>query len=125
MSRERDRKLNYISLLYWKPGTKLLGIEERDDIFHSEDGRFYTIRAKVIGKRRHTTNIEMSNYVKYFQIPDRLQKKGRKILEENDPKKKSKAMLNIHMVFWMVASMAVYYYTDFYMAIKVDPRVYR
>ena len=60
-----------------------------------------------------------------FKIPDQLQKEGRRILEENDPKKKSKTMLNIHMVFWMVASMVVYYYTDFYMAIKIDPRVYR
>ncbi|CAB4002950.1 transmembrane 128-like [Paramuricea clavata] len=59
------------------------------------------------------------------KLDDRLQREGRKILEENDPKKKSKTMLNIHMVFWMVASMAVYYYTDFYMAIKIDPRVYR
>ncbi|XP_046850323.1 transmembrane protein 128-like [Xenia sp. Carnegie-2017] len=59
------------------------------------------------------------------KLDDRLKQEGRKILQENDPKNKSKFVVNIHMVFWMVASMAVFYYTDFYMAIKIDPRVYR
>ena len=60
-----------------------------------------------------------------FLILDKLQKEGRKILEENDPGKKPKSFVNIHMVFWMVASMAVFYYTDFYVAVRIDPRVYR
>ncbi|EDO37132.1 predicted protein, partial [Nematostella vectensis] len=46
-----------------------------------------------------------------------------KILEENDPKNKYR--INVHSIFWMTAAMLVFYYTDFYIAVKVDDRINR
>ena len=53
----------------------------------------------------------------------KIRREGQKILKENDPRKQSR--INVHSVFWMVAGMCVFYYSDFYIAIKVDDRIHR
>ncbi len=52
-----------------------------------------------------------------------MKRKGRKILESYDPEKRKKSKINPHSIFWMVASMALFYYTDFYIAVRIDPRI--
>ncbi|EDO26099.1 predicted protein [Nematostella vectensis] len=56
-------------------------------------------------------------------LDENLKCGGEKILEENDPKNKYR--INVHSIFWMTAAMLVFYYTDFYIAIKVDDRINR
>eukprot|EP00794_Sanderia_malayensis_P005670 gene5670-6366_t len=58
----------------------------------------------------------------YF-FEDALRKRGREILDSYDPKKFKRSRINPHSIFWMVSSMAVFYFTDFYVAIRIDPRV--
>jgi hypothetical protein len=48
---------------------------------------------------------------------------GEEILSNHDPKQKSR--VNGHSIFWMVAALCVFYYTDFYMALRIDPRIHR
>jgi len=57
------------------------------------------------------------------EIDARLKRKGQKILDKYDPSKVKSSRINTHSIFWMVASIAVFYYTDFYMAVKLDPNV--
>lgn len=63
-------------------------------------------------------------YVHYLlEFIERIKAEGEKILKENDPRMTSR--INPHSVFWMVAAMAVFYYTDFYIAVRFDSRIHR
>ncbi|XP_065071531.1 transmembrane protein 128-like [Rhopilema esculentum] len=53
----------------------------------------------------------------------RLKKRGKEILEKYNPANVKKSRINTHSIFWMVTSIAVFYFTDFYLAVKLDPRV--
>lgn len=59
----------------------------------------------------------------FFEFIERIKEEGERILKENDPKQTSR--INPHSVFWMVAAIAVFYYTDFYIAVRFDPRIHR
>ncbi|XP_066916858.1 transmembrane protein 128-like [Clytia hemisphaerica] len=54
---------------------------------------------------------------------DQLKKEGQKILDKHVPKKSGP--INSHSVFWMVVSIFTFYYTDFYLALRYDPRIER
>lgn len=58
-----------------------------------------------------------------FPFLERIKAEGERILKENDPRNTSR--INPHSVFWMVAAIAVFYYTDFYIAVRFDPRIHR
>jgi len=61
---------------------------------------------------------------RYNQLTDdKLQREGRKILDKYAPQKLGR--INSHSVFWMVASFAVFYYTDFYLALRFNNRIHR
>lgn len=65
----------------------------------------------------------LPKHIVIYNILERAREEGEKILRENDPGSKSR--INPHSVFWMVAAMAVFYYTDFYVAVRFDPRIHR
>ena len=54
---------------------------------------------------------------------DKLKEEGERILNKYAPKKSSP--VNAHSVFWMITSIAVFYYTDFYLALRYDRRIHR
>lgn len=57
------------------------------------------------------------------EFVERIKEEGERILKENDPRRTSR--INPHSVFWMVAAIAVFYYTDFYIAVRFDSRIHR
>ena len=63
------------------------------------------------------------NNVVVVAILERIKARGEKILKENHPRNTSR--INSHSVFWMVAALAVFYYSDFYIALRVDSRIHR
>ena len=56
---------------------------------------------------------------------DYLKLQGQKVLDKYSPENNKLGRINPHNVFWMVASIAVFYYTDFYIALKIDPNIKR
>lgn len=56
-------------------------------------------------------------------LDKRIKEEGERILKENAPGKTSR--INPHSIFWMVAAIAAFYYTDFYIAVRFDPRIHR
>ncbi|XP_015769956.1 PREDICTED: transmembrane protein 128-like [Acropora digitifera] len=56
-------------------------------------------------------------------LDERIKARGEKILKENHPRNTSR--INSHSVFWMLAALAVFYYSDFYIALRVDSRIHR
>ncbi|XP_006815234.2 transmembrane protein 128-like [Saccoglossus kowalevskii] len=52
-------------------------------------------------------------------------KEGEEILQKASKKKEPQSPYNLSSFFWLVASAAVFYYTDFAIAIQVDPRINR
>ena len=63
------------------------------------------------------------NLLRFLEIIERIKEEGERILKENAPGRTSR--INPHSIFWMVAAIAVFYYTDFYIAVRFDPRIYR
>ena len=57
------------------------------------------------------------------EFVERIKEEGERILKESDPRRTSR--INPHSVFWMVAAIAVFYYTDFYIAVRFDSRIHR
>ena len=55
---------------------------------------------------------------------DYLKLQGQKVIDKYAPENKL-GRINVHNVFWMVASIAVFYYTDFYIALRIDPNIKR
>lgn len=66
---------------------------------------------------------DLPKYVVTYDFLERAREEGERLLRENDPASKSR--LNPHSVFWMIAAIAVFYYTDFYVAVRFDPRIHR
>ena len=58
-----------------------------------------------------------------FHFLERIKAEGERILKENDPRSTSR--INPHSIFWMVAALAVFYYSDFYIALRFDSRIHR
>ena len=58
-----------------------------------------------------------------LEFIERIKEEGERILKENAPGKTSR--INPHSIFWMVAAIAVFYSTDFYIAVRFDPRIHR
>ncbi|CAH3143062.1 unnamed protein product [Porites lobata] len=56
-------------------------------------------------------------------LDQRIKAEGERILKENDPRSTSR--INPHSIFWMVAALAVFYYSDFYIAVRFDSRIHR
>lgn len=59
----------------------------------------------------------------HLTFVDKLKLQGGEVLRKHAPEKNKSSWINAHNVFWMVSAMAVFYYTDFYMALRYDPRV--
>lgn len=66
---------------------------------------------------------DLPKYVVTYDFLERAIEEGERLLRENDPASKSR--INPHSVFWMITAIAVFYYTDFYVAVRFDPRIHR
>lgn len=56
---------------------------------------------------------------------DTLKEQGQKILDKYAPQNNKTHAVNTHSVFWMMASFAVFYYTDFYVTLMYDTQINR
>lgn len=63
------------------------------------------------------------NVISYVYISETIKTGGKEILEQHHPQHKYR--VNVHSIFWMVAAMCVFYYTDYYIALRIDPRIHR
>merc|ERR1712018_803845 len=57
---------------------------------------------------------------------DKLKQEGEKILHKYSPANTAPtSRFNISNIFWMISSIAVFHYTDFYLALRLDPNIDR
>lgn len=76
----------------------------------------------LVSLRRHCfANLVLRK--RSFHFLERIKAEGERILKENDPRSTSR--INPHSIFWMVAALAVFYYSDFYIAVRFDSRIHR
>jgi len=63
----------------------------------------------------------------YNQLDDdRLKAAGAKILQQHSPTNTApSSRFNISNIFWIISSIAVFHYTDFYLALRLDPNINR
>jgi len=59
------------------------------------------------------------------EADDKLKLEGQRILDKYSPRNNKVSKINTSNIFWMISSIAVFYYTDFYLALKVDPNINR
>ena len=61
----------------------------------------------------------------FFVYLDNLKLEGQRILDKYSPENQKVGKINTHSIFWIISSIAVFYYTDFYISLKVDPNIDR